>query len=178
MRAFYHRRSPRLFRYDYSTPGGYFVTAVTHSRRCLFGSTQPPLNLTDAGRMIERVWQTLPSRFEGLSLDEFIVMPNHLHGILFIAGPFAGVTALQAVMRVFKSQTVVEYSDGVGQYGWPLYEGKLWQRSYHERVIRNADHLDRVREYIVNNPLAWELDRENPLRKDKGRAQGPPLHHP
>ena len=84
----HHRRSFRLKAYDYSTVGAYFVTIVTQERLCLFGDvTDGEAQLTDAGKMIRQVWHEIPTRFPSFEMDEFIVMPNHIHGILIIHSP-------------------------------------------------------------------------------------------
>jgi REP element-mobilizing transposase RayT len=77
--------------------------------------------------------------------------------------------ALPELMRRFKSLTTMRYGIGVRQEGWPRYEGLLWQRSYHERVIRNERELQAVRAYVLQNPLQWKLDRENPFSGRAGR---------
>ena len=163
--------------------GGYFVTIVTQDRECLFGDVVgDEMRLNGAGRVVREVWEGLPDRFPGVGLDVFVVMPNHIHGIVVMgaevaAGPNeggavvdgraatraapTGVT-LSQVIGAYKSMTTVEYSRGVRAKGWQLFSGRLWQGRYYDRVIRDEVELDRAREYIVNNPLKWALDRENP----------------
>ena len=81
----HHRRSIRLKAYDYSTAGAYFVTIVTQERLCLFGDvTDGEAQLTNAGVMIQQIWHAIPDRFPTIEMDEFVVMPNHVHGILII----------------------------------------------------------------------------------------------
>ena len=87
-------------------------------------------------------------------------MPNHLHGVLFL--PPALTAALGRIIGSFKSLSTRGYTRGVHGSGWPRFPGKLWQRNYYERVIRNEKELAGIREYIANNPLSWELDVENP----------------
>jgi putative transposase len=174
MQTSHRRRSPRLWFYDYSQPGYYFVTPVTHDRQCVLAGQRAPTDLTPAGRMVDRCWRDLPSRFANVSLDEFVIMPNHLHGILIISPPADPSVSVPDIMRVFKSLTTREYLHGDPPLRRPEGPELLWQRSYHERVIRNDEHLASVREYIVNNPLAWELDRENVMRA----GQAPPLRDP
>jgi REP element-mobilizing transposase RayT len=83
----HHRRSIRLRDYDYDSCGAYFVTVCTHGRECLFGGVEDDaMELSAAGRMVEEVWNGLSGRFPHVVTDEFVVMPNHLHGIIFIVG--------------------------------------------------------------------------------------------
>jgi hypothetical protein len=83
----HQRRSIRLKRYDYATPGAYFVTVCTHERECLFGDiVDDVMRLNEAGRMVNTVWDEIPAHYPGIDVDAFIVMPNHIHGIVAIVG--------------------------------------------------------------------------------------------
>jgi putative transposase len=177
-----HRRSIRLKGYDYAQPGTYFVTIVTQGRRHLFGEVADgKILLNDAGQMVNDVWMDLPKHYPGVELDAFVIMPNHIHGIIILvgAGPRAcpdtgqpqkmgqpqGVArtlGLPDIVHRFKTMTTKLYAEGVKQLGWQSFPGHLWQRNYYEHIIRNDDSLDRIREYIAANPLRWHLDRENP----------------
>lgn len=183
----HHRRSIRLLEYDYASAGGYFVTMCTHGRECLFGRIDgEAMVMNDAGRMVESVWQSLPGRFPGIALDEFVVMPNHVHFIAFLVGArlvgaqIVGDPDIQAgghkqggyktrpygeavtdVIGAFKSITTHEYTVGVKQSGWWPFPGRLWQRNYYERVIRNDEELKSFREYIRFNPSRWTNDENN-----------------
>ena len=186
------RRSVRLKGYDYATAGAYFVTVVTQERLCLFGDvTDGKVRLSVAGRLVRRVWESLPDRFAGLALDAFVVMPNHVHGVVVMDRPAGaplvgdrsgrgaadpgdrpGATtrvaptpdgyALSDVVHAYKSSTTAHYARRVTADGWPPFPGRLWQRNYYEHVVRGDDDLDRIRTYIQENPLKWELDTENP----------------
>lgn len=186
-----HRRhSIRLKEYDYAQAGAYFVTIVAQGRACLFGEMADGImRANDAGRMVNREWLALPTRFTGVRLDALVVMPNHCHGIIII-GPSVGATLVVApgpdgvalesragtspaptarrtlggIVGAFKSITTHAYIQGVKQSGWPPFLDRLWQRNYFEHAIRDGASLGRIREYIINNPLQWELDRENPAR--------------
>ncbi len=134
--------------------------------------------LNDAGQMIQTEWLKLSQRFTHVELDEFIVMPNHLHGIMIIhddgnvgaplvgaPGPGAGTRpapTLGDMVGAFESITTNGYILGVKQQGWPRFSGKLWQRNYHDRIIRDDDELNRIREYIICNPPKWDEDKNNP----------------
>ena len=168
------RRSIRLSGYDYASAGAYFITVVVRGGLCLFGEVvDGEMRLNGAGEMVRRVWEGMEERFAYVVVDAYVVMPNHVHGVVFLgqtakaADAFTGETGgdvptLGDVVRVFKSVTTVEYGKGVRGMGWVRFEKRLWQRNYYERVIRNGSELRAVREYIVNNPRNWELDRENP----------------
>ena len=183
----HHRRSIRLGGYDYSSAGAYFVSVVVQGRLCLFGRVvDGEMRLNGAGEMVRRVWDGMPERFPFIGSDEFVVMPNHVHGVIFFRqveategvparAPTRGAPTFGEVVGAFKSVTTVEYGRGVREAGWQRYDGRLWQRNFYERVIRNERELSLIREYIVRNPMNWESDRENPAETnvDRGRAENP-----
>jgi len=204
----HHRRSTRLPAYDYGQAGAYFVTICTQNRECAFGEVvDGEIVLNEPGRMVETVWRELSQHYPGVEVDALAVMPNHVHGIIMLvgAGPCAcpdnpgrsrrvagqpqgvaptgatGAMSLPDVVHRFKSLTTARYRRGVLQDRWLPFPGRLWQRNYYEHVIRNEEELDRVRQYIVDNPERWEEDRENPNNVGEpnvgahGRA---PLRHP
>ncbi len=175
----HHRRSIRLKGYDYSQKGYYFVTICIQNRECLLGqSINNTIVLNDAGLMVQNIWKTLSEHYPGVGIDSYIIMPNHIHGIIIVgAGPRAcpcGVNTLQReagmdttmklsdIIHRFKSLTTNIYHKSVIQYNWPSFPGKLWQRNYYDHIIRNDQELNQIREYIINNPVKWELDKENP----------------
>ena len=183
-REIHHRRSIRLKGYDYTQAGAYFVTIVLQDRLCLFGEiVNTEIQLSEAGEMARRVWEALPDRFPMITMDAFIIMPNHLHGIVIInpsvGAPLVGAQsvgsqpalgaqsvgsqpALGDIIGAYKSLTTVEYTRGVKIMKWTPFHRRLWQRNYFEHVIRNDDALRDIREYIINNPGQWALDKENP----------------
>jgi putative transposase len=146
------RKSPRIREYDYATPGAYFVTVCARNRACLFGTVREDhVRLSNIGEAVARAWIEIPSHFDGVALDEFVVMPNHFHGIVWLSR--AGhAPPLPVVIGSFKSAA----SRVVGR--------ALWQRTFHDRVIRRESELQAFRRYAVENPLRWALDRENPFR--------------
>jgi len=180
-----HRRSIRLKGYDYSQPGAYFIAICTQDRACLFGEVvDGEMRLNDAGQMVQDVWDELPAFYPGVQTDAFIVMPNHIHGIIILVGAGSracpdeigqpqGVAptrlSLPDVVHRFKTMTTKRYIDGVKKFGWTPFRRRLWQRNYYEHIIRNDHALQRIREYIWTNPLRWHLDRENPNRSRFGR---------
>ena len=210
----HRRRSIRLKGYDYRQAGAYFVTICTQDRECVLGDVSDGIvRLNDAGRMAQSVWNEMPAHYPGVELDTFVIMPNHIHGIIVLVraaprgrpdpgerarpdpgergrerpgqalrgsgqarGPApTGVSAvggseivhagmsLGDVVHRFKTMTTKRYADGVKKSGWRAFRGRLWQRNYYDHIIRNERELDRVREYIANNPAQWDFDRENPV---------------
>jgi len=186
----HHRRSIRLRHYDYSQPGLYYVTIVVQQRQCLFGAiVGARMAANEAGKTVGDMWQRLPERFPSVELDQFIIMPNHLHGIIRITDRVVGATLVVApgqqngrataqgghqagghkarpylgdIVGAFKSLTTCAYVEGIKQRGWLPFHAGLWQRNYYEHVVRNEDELAHIRDYIRGNPLNWALDCENP----------------
>jgi putative transposase len=177
----HHRRSIRLKGYDYSQEGFYFVTVCTQSKRCLLGRIEKEqMVLNDAGKMIECQWNELVKRFTQIELDEYVVMPNHFHGIVIVGAglvparngaangitdgattrvaPTTGTTTVGDIIGAFKSITTHEYINNVKTNNWPTFDGKLWQRNCFEHIIRNEKSLNQIREYIVKNPVKWQQD--------------------
>ena len=130
-----NRKTQRKRDYDYSQPGYYSVTICTQLRFCLFGTIQNGEMLANnAGQMVQDTWHEIPTYYPGIELDAMQIMPNHLHGIIIIR---AGLLSLSDVIERFKSLTTKRYIDGVNNNDWHLFPGKLWQRSFHDRIIRN-----------------------------------------
>jgi len=201
-----HRRSIRLRNIDYSSAGAYFITICTQGRECLFGDVvDEVVRLNPAGTMIRDVWCDSPNRFVHVMMDEFIIMPNHFHGIIIINDrrgesrirpippdldhkdqgdckdqgdqnqgdhkdrPYGTLDgSVGRVVQAFKSITTAAYIHGVNKHGWPVFPGRVWQRNYYERVIRNDDELAATREYIRYNPMKWAEDSENPATQGRG----------
>ena len=165
------RLSLRLIGYDYGQPGAYFVTVCTQGRECLFGDVADgEMQPNDAGRMVTKWWLELARKFPSVSVEYYVVMPNHVHGIIDIDSKTACMTdqgahvgaPLPKIIQWFKTMTPNEYIRGVKNGAFPPFAGKIWQRNYYERIIRNAKELDSARLYISQNPAKWHLDRENP----------------
>jgi REP element-mobilizing transposase RayT len=179
----HHRRSIRLRGYDYTQPGAYFVTLVTHERECLFGEIVDAgaicqVALNPWGEIAHAEWfQTAMVRpYVMLREDEFVVMPNHVHGIIWIVDDDCRGTAalrpynydtpppvnvipgsLGAIVRAYKSAVTKRINTMRGTPGVPV-----WQRNYYEHIIRNDRELERIRQYILDNPALWVEDWENP----------------
>ena len=159
-----HRRSIRLHGYDYRLAGAYFVTICVQERICLFGDIQDgEMILSGAGNMILNTWNGLPQHYKGVDIDAFVVMPNHIHGIIILetSEEFAGLSLPDVVHR-FKSFTTALYRKGVVANKWQPFLGRLWQRNYYEHIIRNEEEMNSIREYVYYNPAQWEKDENNP----------------
>ena len=194
----HHRRSIRLQGTDYSQAGAYFATVCTQNYECLFGSiADDKMRLNDAGRMVQMMWEEIPHRFSNALLDASIVMPNHFHGILILTDNGRGESCIRPdgdevdpqnegdhkdrpygtlpgtlgrIVQAFKSITTHQYIHGVKQNAWPPFPGKLWQRNYYEHIIRDESSLHHIRQYIMDNPVKWEFDRENPVNPRRGES--------
>jgi REP element-mobilizing transposase RayT len=179
------RRSIRLKEYDYSQAGAYFVTACTHRRKCLFGEiAEGKIVLNMFGKIVEEEWHRTKQMRQGVDLDVFIVMPNHIHGIIVLTGTplsanrrgtmhraptpqfeqFGRPTAnsIPTIIRGFKSSVTQRIIEIRATPGAPV-----WQRNYYEHVIRNEIDLEETREYIQNNPLKWLEDEYYPTNIEK-----------
>lgn len=162
--------------YDYSQPGAYFVTILVKDRRCVLGKVLGDvIYLSTEGQIVSRVWNQIPEHYKHVELDEFVVMPNHLHGIIWLIededipvraqhaaplregykGPFAG--SLGTIIRSFKSAATKRINQLNNTPGSPF-----WHRDYFDRVIRDEDELHDTRLYIHSNPGLWLKDEENP----------------
>ena len=119
--------------------------------------------LDQSGRIVEACWQQLTQRFRSVSLDAFVVMPNHVHGIIVLNGDASPVPSLPAVVGAFKSDTARRINNIRGVRGIPV-----WQRSFHDQIIRDDRHLDDVRAYITANPANWPHDEEHPHANTQG----------
>lgn len=153
----------RLRGHDYTQPGAYFVTICTEQRLCLLGEIggDDTFRASPAGAMIAAFWTKIPDRYPHIELDDMVVMPNHVHGILFIPGDFDHVqqqSGISQVMQWFKSITTVEYTRGVKQDGWPPFPKRLWQPGFHDHIVRNDRDLKRLRDYMDGNPANWVRD--------------------
>jgi putative transposase len=166
------RRSIRLVEFDYGQTGVYFVTLCVQDRNCLFGEiVDGAMRLNALGAIVAAEWRRTPEIRPNVAVDEFVVMPNHFHALLAIEGSRRGVLhtpslqlrspsqTLGAILRGFKAATTKHFRERRQHL-----QAAIWQRNYYEHVVRNDEELTRIREYIVNNPAQWELDRENPKK--------------
>jgi putative transposase len=180
------RKRNRLPDYDYSAPGWYYITICTFKLQCWFGKIENgKVRLNEVGEMIRTWWLKVPERFYGTKIDCYQIMPNHIHAIV-IYSPESGRTHwsaptnkknvgtdqcvcpqkddfnLSKVIQWFKTMTTNRYISKVKNSRWKPFEGKLWQRSFYDHIIRNEKSLYKIRTYISNNPINWSIDRNNP----------------
>jgi putative transposase len=175
----YNRCSIRLKDYDYSTPGGYFVTICTYKRECTFGEVvDETMRLSPLGRIVQEEWLRTSIIRPDIELDAFTIMPNHIHGIIVIkegtsiesrtrvgmhscASLRRQPKSLGSIIAGFKSATTKRINEMRNELRRPV-----WQNRFYDHIIRTDKDLDNIREYILHNPLQWSLDEENP---DVGR---------
>ena len=144
--VFYERRSPRIPNYDYSSCGYYFITICTKDKKCIFGEAD---RLNDFGMIAESELIAIEMHYDSIIIDKCVVMPNHVHAIIAIQN--SGKSSLNTVIGQYKS--------GVTRKIRKLDPDRIvWQRSYHDHVIRNRKQYLKIWEYIDNNPTKWELD--------------------
>ena len=182
----HHRRSIRLRDYDYSRPGAYYVTICSHRRECLFGEVVgSEMRYNEFGRGVCECWEGLPKRYPNVDLDEWIVMPNHMHGIIVIVddrcrggsrtAPTKNVIKRKPLGRLigaFKTVSTKHINEMRGTPG-----AMAWQRGYYEHIIRDGADLNRIRRYIRNNPARWAEDENNPDNWMWGRFATVPANH-
>ncbi len=150
------RKLLRLRNHDYSSESIYYVTICAEGRQYLFGYKQyDEIIYSPIGLVVRESWERIASIYEGILLDEFIVMPNHIHGIIVYENSEKDekIKPLDRVIRNFKSFTTHEYYKDISR---PT--PNLWERGYYERIIR-YNELDSIRDYIRNNIPNWENDR-------------------
>ena len=155
----HHRLSIRLKGYDYSSQGAYFVTLCAQNREHFFGHIDDgTLCLNDAGQMVERWYNEVSRKFPVVECGEMVVMPNHFHCIWHITKQDID-TNIPTVVQWFKTMTTNEYIRSVKELGWMPFDKRLWQRNYFERIIRNEQAYENIRNYIQTNPERWESDQ-------------------
>ncbi|GAB4506420.1 MAG: transposase [Anaerolineales bacterium] len=173
----HHRRSIRLKGYDYSQGGAYAITVCIRNRECILGEVVGDrVALSALGTKAQELWLAIPGRFENVLLDEFIVMPNHVHGIIVIQGEVKTMVeppepALDApISREQRRQMLIPKIVGYFKMNSAKAINLLrntpgvpvWQRNYYERVIRTEEEWNILRQYIAGNPQRWHEDEENP----------------
>lgn len=174
----HHRRSIRLMGYDYSQPGLYFITLCTHNRAYLFGEIKEgKMILNKYGVIAEKAWLKTESIRDNLKIDAFVIMPNHVHGIIQIVRTNSNSPqrntphqetpqpktlfkspskTIGAIIRGYKATVTKQIHNSSGQYGTPV-----WQRNYYEHIIRNDNDYQHIYDYIIDNPAKWQDDKFN-----------------
>jgi REP element-mobilizing transposase RayT len=169
--AMRRRKRLRLPDYDYSEAGAYFVTLCTKDRTHVFGEIlKGEMCLNPLGGIVHECWNDLPNHYAAIELDAFVVMPNHVHGIIFIVDPVGPIhestlpkttrerrtMLLSKTIGRFKMNSAKRINEMRDTSGTPV-----WQRNYFEHIVRNDKSLNRIREYIAANPHRWQHDTEN-----------------
>ena len=156
----HHRRSIRLKGYDYSQAGLYFITICCYNRECLFGDVvNGEMVLNDAGKFADECWNYIPDHFPNAILHEYIIMPNHIHGIIELLNYIGCTVGVQNVEPV-RSPNEIDSSNGVQNIVSYRFRS-IWQRNFWEHIIRNEQSYQRISEYIVTNPAKWGDDKFN-----------------
>jgi len=177
----HHRRSIRMKGYDYSLPGIYFVTVCVQRRECLLGEiVDGKMHVNKYGRIVQNEWIKTAEMRRNVILGEFVIMPNHFHGILRIVGNCKHVDdrrkgdrqegdrqvsptgpkskSLGAIMAGFKSAVTKRINTVRDAPGAPV-----WQRNYYEHIIRDDTDYTQIAEYILTTPRRWKEDKLNPV---------------
>ena len=169
------RKRNRLKDFDYSESGYYFITICTNDRVEIFGNiVDGKMLLNTCGKIIQKQWLWLSAQYDYIKLDQYVVMPNHIHGIIIIdkngygdnrCGDNPRIVPTDTIYNPRKnllSKTICAFkttsSKLIHRAGIPDFK---WQRSFYDHIIRNEKSLLKIREYIINNPLKWEYDSEN-----------------
>ena len=172
------RKQLRLKEYDYSQEGYYFITICTQNRKHILSkiidvskqNTKPVgadsisaqnVKLTCVGKLIEKIYLNLEKEFPNIKLHDYIIMPNHLHGIIEIykRAEIDSAPTINKIIQTFKRHTTIEYIKGVKQGIYKPFDKRILQRNYYEHIIRNEKEYLLIKQYIQNNPLNWEKDK-------------------
>ena len=167
----YRIESSRLKDWDYSSNGAYYVTICTKNRECVLSKIiDARIQLSSIGKIVKKYWMEIAKYFETTILDEFVILPDHIHGIIIINNERCrdGVTpslhyrqrpTLGQIVGYFKYQSTKSINEFHNMIGVPF-----WQPRFYESIIRNEKQLNMIREYITNNPINWKLDKNNHKR--------------
>lgn len=161
------RKALRLTGFNYASPGAYYITICTHGQKSIFGTIEDnAMKLNDFGRIVEQCWFDLNNHYASIQLYEFVIMPNHIHGIIMIGDAWAGLKpaptyahhGIPEIVRAFKTFSSRRINKMRNTPGTPV-----WQRNYYEHIIRNDESMQRISNYIKNNPSHWTVgDQSDP----------------
>ena len=160
------RKSIRLKNYDYSQNGAYFVTICTHNKKNIFSHIRrddpcghPLIPLTQLGEIVQNQIEFIEKRYD-IAINKYVIMPNHVHLIIAIENPNGNKhpqgVSLQQIVGGYKSYISNEYLNICKEQG--LFMGEIWQKGYHEHIIRNEQEYQNIWKYIDTNPLKWQDD--------------------
>ena len=150
------RKSPRIPGYDYSTNGAYFITVCTYEKKQLFGSIGAD---SISARMVERTFLETIQKYDKVKSPVYVVMPNHFHAIIQIErADMESAPTISQIIQSFKRYSTVEYIKLVNENKLPRFDGKVWQRSFHDHVVRGEKDYLEIWNYIEGNPSKWEED--------------------
>ncbi|MFH1288006.1 MAG: transposase [bacterium] len=167
MDKFPKRKQNRLKEYDYSTPGYYFVTICANDKIEQFGLiTENKMTLNTLGVIVKNTWLEIPAHFNNIVLGQYIIMPNHIHGIIIINNPVGNGHArsvnnhtknnnLSVIVGSFKSAVTKRINQLNNTTPFK------WQKSFHDHIIRIDQSLNKIQEYIIYNPVNWDMDEHN-----------------
>jgi putative transposase len=163
--------STRLKNYDYSQPGEYFITICIQNHECLFGEVhKEEMRLSSIGEITRKCWEEIPCHFNNIELDEYVIMPNHIHGIIIINDSQSEVQSKNVQRRDVQLNVSTSISPKMGSLSVAIRTYKAavtmicrrnklyefcWQPRFYERIIRNEKELNDIRDYIINNSLKW-----------------------
>ena len=151
------RKSIRLKEFDYASPGAYFITICVFQRECILGEIENgKMVFSSAGKRTLEIWEGLPLRFPTIELDAFVIMPNHILGILCLTTENPETVTISVVLRAFKSLSARAIHKELGRAERPAWQRGFWDHN------RDEIELERIRNYIDNNPQSWLEDQENP----------------
>jgi REP element-mobilizing transposase RayT len=192
--AYKYEKQYRYKGYDYAQDGWYFVTICTKDREMFFGNVVGTndnafMQLSEIGRITDKFWREIPRRFNNVELDKYIIMPNHIHGITHINNSCRNVprrvptkeysnngilntlgrvpVGIQPLVINSLSSIVNHFKGNVKRHCNNNNIDFVWQTRFHDRIIRNLDELNRIRQYIMDNPIHWALDHNNPNNINK-----------
>ena len=176
--------STRLKYWDYSSVGFYFATICTYQKHCYFGEiVEGEMRLSEIGKIAKKYWLEIPKHFKNIGLDEFIIMPNHIHGIIVIEYKINNNVETRHGVSLQKNENnfnqfskmvknsissiINQFKSSVKRYANKNKIPFHWQPRFYDHIIRNEKSLDEIRQYIKTNPLKWEDDEENPKKIKK-----------
>ena len=150
------RKRLRLKAFDYSTTGAYFITICTKDKKPLFSL---PESRNHAAQMIEKSFLKTIGKYDGVESPIYVVMPNHFHAIITISRQGDNSPSVSSIVQDFKRSSTLEYIKMVKDGMLPPFDKQIWQRSFYDHIIRNADDYYQIAQYIIENPMRWKFDK-------------------